>query len=150
MFFEEPVAAFGNIRGHLRPGGRLAFACWQPADRNPWFPGEALAEFVPPPTTPEPGKSPTGPFTLADPEQTTGLLQAAGFIEIRRQAHEIEVDAPLDSIVDEAQLHRLGVPEDKLPEAWIAVHKHTQRFRLDSSLSRFPLAFQIFLADNPT
>jgi SAM-dependent methyltransferase len=150
MFFEKPITAFGNIRDHLRRGGRLTFACWQPADRNPWFPGEALAEYVPPPPAPEPGKSPTGPFTLADPEQTTALLEAAGFTEIRRQASEIAVAAPLDSIVDEAQLHRLSVPEDRLPEAWIAVRKHMKRFRLDSSLSRFPLAFQVFLARNPS
>ncbi len=29
MFFEDPVAAFGNLRGALAPGGRLAFVCWQ-------------------------------------------------------------------------------------------------------------------------
>lgn len=27
MFFADPVAAFTNIRRHLRPGARLAFAC---------------------------------------------------------------------------------------------------------------------------
>ena len=33
MFFDEPVTAFGNIRAHLKPGGRLAFACWQTGER---------------------------------------------------------------------------------------------------------------------
>src|SRR6202042_1616139 len=37
MFFEEPVTAFGNIRSHLKPGGRIVFACWQTMERNPWF-----------------------------------------------------------------------------------------------------------------
>ena len=35
MFFDDPVAAFANIRAQLRPGGRLAFACWQPLRREP-------------------------------------------------------------------------------------------------------------------
>src|SRR3546814_2145703 len=29
MFFADPVAAFLNIRRGLKPGGRLAFACWR-------------------------------------------------------------------------------------------------------------------------
>lgn len=29
MFFDDPVAAFANIRRALRPGGRIAFLCWQ-------------------------------------------------------------------------------------------------------------------------
>lgn len=61
MFFDEPVAAFSNIRRQLKPGGRIAFACWQPMARNTWFPGPAIAPFVPPPPPPAPGKSPTAP-----------------------------------------------------------------------------------------
>ncbi len=60
--------------------------------------------------------------------------------------HEIEVEAPEDSIVDEAQLAFMGVPEEKLSAAKVAVHEHMQRFRIDAQLSRFPLAFQIFQA----
>ena len=29
MFFADPTAAFTNLRAALRPGGRLAFICWQ-------------------------------------------------------------------------------------------------------------------------
>ena len=29
MFFDESVTAFGNVRAHVREGGRLAFVCWQ-------------------------------------------------------------------------------------------------------------------------
>src|SRR4029453_18470516 len=28
MFFAEPAAAFTNLHGALRPGGRLGFVCW--------------------------------------------------------------------------------------------------------------------------
>src|SRR6266481_138118 len=30
MFFDDPRAAFANIRKGLKPGGRLAFVCWRP------------------------------------------------------------------------------------------------------------------------
>ena len=70
MFFDEPAAAFANIRAHLRPGGRIVFACWQAIERNPWFFAPAIANLLPPPPEPLPGKSPTGPFSLADPGRT--------------------------------------------------------------------------------
>ena len=35
MFFEDPVAAFSNIRTAIRPNGRLGFCCWQPRAVNP-------------------------------------------------------------------------------------------------------------------
>ncbi|HET6344250.1 MAG TPA: class I SAM-dependent methyltransferase, partial [Myxococcota bacterium] len=33
MFFEDPAAAFANFHRCLRPGGRLAFLCWQGQSR---------------------------------------------------------------------------------------------------------------------
>ena len=52
----------------------------------------AVAEFAPPPPTPRPGKSPTGPFALADPDTATHILQSAGFANVRRTAGQIEVE----------------------------------------------------------
>ena len=34
MFFGDPVAAFANIRGSLKPHGRLAFVCWRSPNRE--------------------------------------------------------------------------------------------------------------------
>jgi SAM-dependent methyltransferase len=149
MFFDESVRAFRNIRAHLKPGGRLAFACWQTAERNPWFFGPAIAELLPPPPAPAPGKSLTGPFALGDAGQTAGILRSAGFRNVRRSAHELAVDAPQDSIVDESQLVAMGVPADKLSVAQAAVDHHMRQFVLSPTLSRFPLAFQVFEATNP-
>ena len=146
MFFDEPVTAFTNIRAHLRPGARLAFACWQSAEENPWFPFASVADFVPPPPEPEPGKSRTGPFAFADPERTAGILESAGFVDIVRDAHALDVDVPEDSVVDEAQLTYMGVQDQDLPAASEALDAYMARFRLDSGLSRFPLRFQIFQA----
>ena len=146
MFFDEPVTAFTNIRAQLRPGARLAFACWQGMESNPWFPWAAIADFVPPPPEPEPGKSRTGPFALADPERTTGILESAGFADIVREAHALDVDVPENSILDEAQLSFMGVQDEDLPAANATLDSYMAQFRLDSGLSRFPLRFQIFQA----
>jgi SAM-dependent methyltransferase len=149
MFFDEPVTAFGNIRSHLKPAGRIVFACWQTGDRNPWFFAPAIAELLPTPPPPAPGKSPTGPFALGDPAHTTGILRSAGFLEVHCSAHEMTVEAPPDSVVDADQLEFMGVPTDKIAVAQTAVDEHMRQFVLGPTRSRLPLAFQIFQATNP-
>src|SRR6188768_125250 len=37
MFFDDPPAAFANIRAAVRPGGRLAFVCWGPLPHQEWL-----------------------------------------------------------------------------------------------------------------
>jgi SAM-dependent methyltransferase len=149
MFFDEPVTAFANIRAHLRPGGRIAFACWQSVEKNPWFFAPAIAELLPAPPTPAPGKSPTGPFVFGDADRTAGILSSAGFQEVRRTAHEIMVETAPDAVVEDAQLTFMGVPDDKLALAQTAVTEYMRQFVLSPTLSRFPLAFQVFQAANP-
>jgi SAM-dependent methyltransferase len=149
MFFDEPVTAFANIRAHLKPGGRLAFACWQPVERNPWFFGSAISELVPPPPPPAPGRSPTGPFALGDAERTASILRSAGFHEVRSSVHELEVEVPQDSLVDAAQLVFLGVPAEHLAAAQTAVDEHMRQFVVSPALLRVPIAFQVFAASAP-
>jgi len=146
MFFDDPVAAFTNIRAHLEPSGRIAFACWQTIDRNPWFIGTALTGLVPASPPPEPGKSPTGPFAFGDQTRTQGILEAAGFSHVRRSAHDLVAEVPQDAVVDEAQLTFLGVAHDTLAAATAAVNDHLAQFRSGPGLAKFPLAFQVFQA----
>jgi SAM-dependent methyltransferase len=148
MFFDDPVAAFTNIRSQLQPVGRIAFACWQTIDRNPWFVGTALGGLAPPPPSPEPGKSPTGPFAFGDHVRTQTMLEAAGFANVRRTAHDLTREIPQDAVVDEAQLTFMGVPPDKLAAATAAVDDHLRQFRSGPGLATFPLAFQVFQATN--
>src|SRR5436309_3791163 len=83
MFFADPTAAFTNLRSALRPGGRLAFICWQPLRENPWLavPLAAAARHLtlPPPPAPDA----PGPFSLGDPERVRGILSPAGFADVR-------------------------------------------------------------------
>jgi Methyltransferase domain len=83
MFFEDPVAAFTNIRSAVRPGGRLVFVCWQPLAANNWLlvPGAALAEHVPPGdfgTAAGPGM-----FAFADQNLVYEILAGAGWTDIQ-------------------------------------------------------------------
>ncbi len=89
MFFEDPTAAFANLRGALRPGGRLAFLCWRDISENPimTLPMQAAAKHLPPPEPPTPGAP--GPFAFADPERVRGILAAAGFAEIALERQDM-------------------------------------------------------------
>ena len=72
----------------LRPGGRLALAVWGGLPRNPFFAalGTTLVQagHLPPPDPSAPG-----PFSLAGPDRVRGLLEAAGFADVR--AEEVAV-----------------------------------------------------------
>lgn len=146
MFFDEPMTAFANIRQHLRPGGRLGFACWQTVDRNPWFVGPTLAPFVAAPPPPPPGKSPTGPFALGDPERVRQLLGSAGFdsVQIDQRSHAVEV--PASAVIDDAQLGFMGVSGDAMEGARGAIASEMERFAVNDGVYSFPLAFQIVTA----
>lgn len=82
MFFADPIAAFTNIRRALKPGGRLAFVCWQSVKLNSWVtvPLNAALAHVPPPEKLPPGAP--GPFAFADAERTQHILSSAGFRNI--------------------------------------------------------------------
>ncbi|MET0273706.1 MAG: methyltransferase domain-containing protein, partial [Phenylobacterium sp.] len=91
MFFADPQAAFANIRGALKPGGRLAFVCWRPAAENPimTLPFQAAADHLPPPQPPEPGAP--GPFAFADPQRVRSILTQAGFQDVEITPHEEKI-----------------------------------------------------------
>src|SRR5271157_392311 len=82
MFFADPVAAFRNIAGALKPGGRLVFACWAPlAENRHWLISYDIAVrhlgSPAPSTNPEPG-----PLAFGNPDYIRRILTAAGFAEI--------------------------------------------------------------------
>jgi ubiquinone/menaquinone biosynthesis C-methylase UbiE len=82
MFFSDPEAAFANIRGALRPQGRLAFVCWRPPEENPLMtaPMKAAAHLLPPEEPSDPLAP--GPFAFADPERVRRILTGAGFADV--------------------------------------------------------------------
>lgn len=91
MFFEDPVAAFTNIRSAVRPGGRLVFVCWQSLAANDWLliPGAALAEIVPPGdfgTAAGPGM-----FAFADQNLVYEILAGAGWTDIQITPQQVRL-----------------------------------------------------------
>ncbi|MBT2482427.1 class I SAM-dependent methyltransferase [Streptomyces sp. ISL-94] len=95
-FFADPVAAFANIGGALRPGGRLAFICAADAEANEWLKAMAsLDGILPLGGFGEPGAP--GMFSLTDPDRTLALLAAAGFEDARAQRVEAAGNWGLDA-----------------------------------------------------
>ena len=84
MFFPDPMAAFTNIGAALRPRGRIGWAVWGPLQDNPWMflPTLAAAPVLGAELS-LPGPGEPGPFSLSDPGHVTGLLEGAGFDDIR-------------------------------------------------------------------
>ena len=82
MVFDDPPAAFSNLRRAAVPGGRLVTISWQGLERNDWMRvlGEALARVVPVGDLAEPGLP--GPFSLASREDLTALLETAGWSDV--------------------------------------------------------------------
>lgn len=86
MYFQDPVAAFGNIGRALRTGGRLAFVT--PMDLGP---EDDFARALTPlwtlmrqhaPSADTLGESAPGPNSLSDPQRIEQVLSQAGFTSI--------------------------------------------------------------------
>jgi len=108
MFFEDPAAAFANLRRATRPGGRMVFVAWSNLESNPWFliPQKA-AEARLAPLPPADNWAP-GPLAFQDQDFVLGLLEKAGWAG--RGAQEVEAMlTPPGGIEDAARLSvRLG------------------------------------------
>lgn len=91
MFFQDPAAAFANLRQALRKGGRVVFACWQEIGKNPWMaiPGAAAMQHLERAAPPDPFAP--GPFAFADPARVTGILGEAGFENVSHEPYPCRV-----------------------------------------------------------
>jgi SAM-dependent methyltransferase len=106
MFFADPVAAFANLRRALRPGGRLVFVCWQPANKNPWMtaPARAAAQHMVFPPAPPPDAP--GPFAFGDAARVRGILEAAGFANVAHEALDGPIRLAGDSVEEALELYQ--------------------------------------------
>ena len=100
MFFDDPAAAFINLRKAVRRDGRLVFLCWRTRDENPFFTigyGEAAAVLglreLPEPET---------AFSLADTSRVGALLSGAGFarIEFAKVDEPMLIGRDVDDVVE--------------------------------------------------
>jgi hypothetical protein len=132
----DPAAALRQTRRVLRAGGRLTLAVWGALERNPFFGiiGISLGErgHIPPP---EPPPAP-GIFNMASAERTAGLLEGAGFSEVRTEEVPVrfilpDVDEYLSVIADTAGPVALALRG--LPDA----DRADVRAEVEDSLGRF-------------
>jgi SAM-dependent methyltransferase len=109
MFFAEPARAFTNLRTALRPGGRVAFACWRKPDENPWLmvPLRAVYEHVPP--LPRPGPEDPGPFSFASEQRVRRILDAAHFQSVQLEPRDLELDIACGAGIEEAIETAVGI-----------------------------------------
>lgn len=92
MFFSDPVQAFANIGVSMADGGRLAFVCWQPMDRNPWMtlPADVVRALLAdgpaapatPPASPATAMPGPNPFAFGDAAFVERVLADAGWSDI--------------------------------------------------------------------
>ena len=83
MFFENPVAGLRNMRTALKPGGIMTQIVWRTPADNPWLgmAKEVVLGFLPPPG--EDGRScGPGPFSMANQESVTKMLEISGYENI--------------------------------------------------------------------
>jgi len=92
MFFAEPVRSFAHMRSGLRPGARLAFACWREPRENPWLLVPLQEAYRHVPRLPQLGPEDPGPFAFAEQRRVRAILEQAGFSAIRLEPVDLSLD----------------------------------------------------------
>ncbi len=156
MFFDDPAAAFANIRRAMRPDGRLAFCCWQPLETNPWMevPGKAVAPLVTMPPRPPPGTA--GPFAFDDRARVRDILTRAGFRDIDIASHETKLSLGVGRSLDDTAAFAIQfgpaavalreAPADVAPRAFEAVRAALAPFFVEGDGVVMPAAVWIVTA----
>ena len=92
MFFDDPVAAFANLRSGVRSNGRLVAAVWQRQDASEfqWLSVQVAARVAADhgvllrPNPPD-----AGPFAYGTRDHTGPILEAAGWVDITVEPHSL-------------------------------------------------------------
>ncbi len=114
MFFDDPVAAFANLRKSAHAGAPLHVLAWRSTAENPFM---TTAERAALPLLPQlPPRKPGAPgqFAFADAERVRGLLQASGWTELELEPIDVACAFPRDGL--EAYITRLGIVGALLPD----------------------------------
>ena len=134
MFFDDPTAAFANVRRAIKPGGRAALAVFRTPRENLWpnAPLEAVRHLLPPMTPPTPDEP--GMFSWADPARVHRILESAGFREVSLAPVDVIMElAGSGGAMEAAEFAMLFGPLTRLlpglpPEQHDAVRAALERF----------------------
>jgi SAM-dependent methyltransferase len=106
MFFDDAIAAFGNLRRAAKSGALLRFIVWRSPEENPFM---TAAERAAAPLVPElPARRPDAPgaFSFADRQVVQAVLQASGWGAI--QIRPVDFDCAFPASQLETYFTRLG------------------------------------------
>jgi SAM-dependent methyltransferase len=157
MFFEDPTAAFANLRKGLKPGARLAFCCWRSPAENDWLsiPLRAASHLLPP----LPPSDPTapGPFAFADRDRVSRILSGAGFTQVQIEPFDLIMgtDTLEQAVVQALRMGPLGAAlrqagaSDELKHKVEAALRDALEPRVVDGKVRLPAAAWIVSARNP-
>jgi SAM-dependent methyltransferase len=112
MFFDDPRAAFSNLRAAARSNGRLSFVCWQDLAKNPWAarPLEAVMRLLPESAMPDMlREGRPGPFFMSDPARVRAILADAGWKDVSIEPVEMPLHLGGAATLDEAVEYSLQI-----------------------------------------
>ena len=115
MFFDDPVAAFANLRRAATQDARLLCITWRSAAENPFM---TTAERAAAPLLPNlPPRRPEGPgqFAFADERRVAAILQESGWANIAIEPLDVECRVPEQDLVP--YLTRFGPVGQALQES---------------------------------
>lgn len=114
MFFEDPVAAFTNLRASAAPGGRLTFAAWAPLAKNEHWrkPFELAKALVGEGVIRRPHAP--GPLAFDDTGYVLSILERSGWKNARLEERNVYLAG--ESIEREAQIACILGPSGALLE----------------------------------
>lgn len=115
MFFDDPVAAFANLRRATKQGGALNLIVWRDPADNPFM---TVAEQAAAPFLPElPPRKPDAPgqFGFADVQRVRGILTQAGWTNVDMQPVDVACAFPTTNL--ERYFTRLGPLRQALTDA---------------------------------
>ena len=114
MFFEDPVAAFANLRRSAAPEARMVFAAWAPLSENiHWARPLELAQALVGPGAPRPPHAP-GPLAFDDMDYVLSILKDSGWKNGKVEAKHVLLNGA--SLDDEARVASMMGPSGALLE----------------------------------
>ena len=98
MFFEDPVAAFANLRRAAKKGATLRFIAWRSAAENPFMTAAERAAAPLLPNLPTRGPNEPGQFAFGDRDRVRRILEESGWSQIDIEPIDVACTMPADQL----------------------------------------------------